>query len=595
MFDRIESRRQAWIVASGHILLHAVDPPPYTVDAASSATHRDGRRGGDQRGRGGGRGDGGGGESGGESGGADGEDRARRHDERCRQLLDNCVRPPWYKEADTEAPTVIGAVGEKMIPSLTVALTRFKANAKSLTSPKSAPASPLGGAPGTAKTREGTDAFDIAGTPHTGASLSERSSHSGRSCGRSGRSGRRSRRSRSHTPTSITPAATSTPAPAPVHAPSPVPVPVPGTKVCAICLRKSSPAALCRKCGRRAVKAFKDNQGSRQTQVILVPYGAAFGVGEPSALQREGDAVKRWVRLLDDKTGGHFYYNAHYDSSVWKSGIEPPKAAPVVKVVRRRKGGGGGGLVRAASPPNSGRATSRPESPAACLSTARTDERTASAPKVTGVAAAAVAAAASGVSTGRTALQKTRTMFSAASMAALQAATGGGDAGRNGPGGRANDGRPRTTTPTIKPALKPPASPSPSAPEKNAAAPISPLGNGAVQMTAAGNRVVILDAGDDEVVVDAHKRIYPPFRLVSWEDAEKAAAAAAAGGMEGVTPGPGLGFGRKSYSRGGSATPVDSAGGRPRSTMRAGTMTRASKMTRAGTLSAASATAAAAT
>ena len=572
-------------------MLHALDPRPRAAvaavaaaaDAAAAASPGklcDGRSGfGAKRGRGEGRGEGAAGESG---GGLDGEDRAQRYEERCRQLLDNCVPPPWYEVPDkAAAPTVIGAVGEKMIPALTVALTRFRDNAKSLTSPKSVPTSPLGGGtttPSAAKSSQENKTFDAtaeeASSP--GASLSDRS-HSGRSRSRSRRS-----RSRSHTPTTSTmPAATAAPSPAPSSAPAPPA----GTKICAVCLRKPSPAALCRRCGRRAAKAFKDDQGSRRARVLLVPYGSFFGVAEPSALQGEGDAVKRWVRLLDDEAGAHFYYNAHYDSAIWKSGIEPPKPVPVVKLARRRKGGGGGGPIVAASPPKSGRSVTPPASPPVAAPLP---------PRATGTAAATAATAAAAVAsaghTGRTALQKTRTMFSAASMAALHAATGGG-AGSNAPGGGGGDG-PRTTTPTIKPALKlsaPPSSPQ----RKIVAGPSSP-----------GNRVVLLTAGDDEVVLDAHKRIYPPFRLISWEEAAAAAAAAAAGavtpgGMEGVTPGPGggLGLGRKSYSRGGSAaTPVDSARERPRSVSRAGTVKRAGTiLARAGTTSAAGATAAAAT
>eukprot|EP00903_Cladosiphon_okamuranus_P017414 g16038.t1 len=585
VFDRIESRRDAWTVASGHILLHAVDPPPHTTatpaapSSSSSPKLGDNRSGGDQSG----------GRGGGESTGVDGEaERTRRYDERCRQLLDNCVPPPWYEAADEAAsPTaVIGAVGEKIIPALTVALTRFKANARTPTSPKSAPTSPrLGGTtttPSATKSGEERHAFVAAeGAPAPGgrASLSDRS-RSRRSRSKSVRS--RSR-SRSQTPSNNTvPASTAAPTPA--------------TKTCAICLRKSSPVALCRRCGRRAVKAFKDNHGSRRARVVLVPYGAFFGVGEPSALQREGDSVKRWVRLLDDETGAEFYYNAHYDSAVWKSGIDMPKPEPVAKIPRRRKVGGGDGHIMVASPPNSGSYASLPSSPVAPLPTKNTDEGAASAPRLTGTAAAAAAAGAiaSAGSIGRTALRNTQRIFSAASMAALHAATRGGTEG-NAPGGSGGAGNgPRAT---IKPALKLPSSPTPSSAQKTAAtaAAASPPAAG----VSVGHRVVLLMEGDGEVVLDAHKRIYPPFRLISWEDGEKAAAAAAAAvtqvAMEGVTPGPGLGFGRKNYARGGSATPVDSGGGRPSLASKGSPMKRAGTMARAGTMSAAETTVAAAT
>lgn len=112
------------------------------------------------------------------------------------------------------------------------------------------------------------------------------------------------------------------------------------SKLCPICLKRSSRVAMCRKCGRRAAKALKDAKGSRLARVILVPYGNAFGVGELDALEGEGDSVRRWVRLFDDETGADFFYNVHYDSSVWKTAIELPKR----RDGRRRKRAGGAGV-----------------------------------------------------------------------------------------------------------------------------------------------------------------------------------------------------------------------------------------------------------
>lgn len=121
-------------------------------------------------------------------------------------------------------------------------------------------------------------------------------------------------------------------------------------KKCAVCLSTLSRVAMCRTCARRAAKALKDDQGWRQARVILMPYGHAFGVGEVGALEGERDALRRWVRLYDDETGAEFFYNVHYDSSVWKAAIDLPKPGPSRRAERRRKGesGGGGGGVGSA-------------------------------------------------------------------------------------------------------------------------------------------------------------------------------------------------------------------------------------------------------
>lgn len=587
IFDRIESGGHAWTVASGHLLLHALDPPPHTA-AGYSASCRDGTSGGGGRRRAERRQEGDGGGDGEESDVGDGD----LHDERYRRLLDNCLQPPWYKvaaEKRSSTTTVIAEAGNKFIPSLTVALTQLTATAKGVLSPKSSPtrsANTISAATKAARelaVSAVTAAFAAAQTQQqqkqpdesssslvtettlrtpqksrarsrptsSGVSRREHSrSHREHSCSRTGRS----RGSRGRTPT---PLATTTSAAAAEAVPTSAPAA--DAKTCAICLQKLSPVAMCRECGRRAAKALKDAQGSRQARIILVPFGAVFGVSEPDALQAEGDAVKRWVRLFDDETGGNFYHNVHYDFSVWESGIELPEVLPEVKRVRRRKGGGvdGGGMVGVASPRSnsaaatSGKSTPRPGSPAAIPLSSPQEGGTGSPSKTTfrvaalAAAAAVSSAAASSSTTGRTALKKANRTFSAMSMAALQAAGGSGSINiqNDSGGGAASIGGGATCRPVIQPAIRNTASPLPLSPPKTEGAAASP----------GGHRVVISEGatgggGGPQVILDAQKRIYPSFRLISWEDAE----AACSGGVQGVTPGRGFGFPRKI---------TDSAGG----------------------------------
>ncbi len=621
IFDRIEGRLHAWIVATGHLLLHALDPPPHAVAAASSAKVVDDTSGGS------GGGDGGGGRRGSKD---DGEQRYReRYHERYGRLLDNCLRPPWHKVDEKVAPTMIGAVGGKMIPSLTVALSRFKASAKggAPMSKLPSPASPVGGGGGVTGAGNNKPGGDGALVPlppeqqpddpssladdkekaHTtprsqAASRTSPECHSDGSRGRRGHYRVRSGRSPSRggggdasPSTSGGAGAVSAPAGSSSSAAG-------GPKTCAICLRKPSPVALCRRCGRRAAKAFKDERGSRQALVLLVPYGAFFGVGEVSALGREGDAVGRWTRLFDDETGAHFYYNAHYDTSVWESEIELPKPAPpALKISRHRKGGGGGGVIVKASSPTSARPTSPPASPAVGASANESNQGGPTRPtrlvatSPTRLAATAAGEGRSSRAVGRLGSQKSKTAFSTSSMAVLHEATRGSvRGGLHGSGG--GGGGPGGGGGAIKPALKAmTSSTSLSPPRKVAAAlpsaPASPAGR---------NKVVVLAAAEEaavpEIVIDAHKRMYPPFRLLSREDAQAAAAAAATaaagvavGGMEGVVPGGRLTLAsprltlapRKSSSRGGSGTPGDSAAGRSTAV---GTLARAGTVQSTGTL-----------
>lgn len=112
-------------------------------------------------------------------------------------------------------------------------------------------------------------------------------------------------------------------------------------KPCAYCLTRLSPFIMCGKCGRRAARALKDARGSRPVRVLLERYGQPFGLKFPDALETEGDAVRRWVQLYDDQTGAHFFYNVHYDCSVWKGAIDLPKREAARNGLRRRKGGPG--------------------------------------------------------------------------------------------------------------------------------------------------------------------------------------------------------------------------------------------------------------
>lgn len=572
------------MVASGHLLLHALNPPPIAVTARAAVDSDSSRSGRSTGSRGGGKSQGGDGD-GGDDGVQEGSGGVR-YSEQCRQLLDNCLPPPWYNAAG-DKPTSSRAIGEvagKMAPALKLALTRLGVGAKSTTrAPVSRSMSELSNAASFGASN-GDTGENIKSTPApTGpeqlddpqslvAKLEIRTEENSGTTSGSSPAGRRSERSRNRT---RGPAATAPCRSSPSSSPAPG---APYTKTCAICLRRTSPVAMCRKCGRRASKAFKDAQGSRQARVILVPYGAHFGVGEPDALEGEGDSVKRWVRLYDDESGADFYYNVYYDSSVWKSGVELPRPAQVVRTGRRRdKGGrGGGGTIIVGSPKSTssvpGRTASPPGSPMALPSAAAgaaglapgnpaahsfVEGGTTSFPRsltsrMTGLAAA------SGSGAGLTALRKTKTAFSAASMAALQAAGGtfaSGTMANSGIGNNASAAAP--AGPIIKPAMKPPASPtSPPASPKTTAAAFASRSAGA--SPSRGNRVVVvLSPGDTspEVVLDAHKRIYPPFRLVSREDAEAAAGSMATGRareMEGVTPGKGHGFTRTRSSRGGS-------------------------------------------
>ncbi|CAB1116971.1 unnamed protein product [Ectocarpus sp. CCAP 1310/34] len=586
IFDRIESRGAAWLVATGHLLLHALDPPPRGdapaagSDSSSSNLCNDGKDAGGRRamsgeGRDGGRGD-------------DGQDDEERREEQYRRLLDNCLEPSWHEkksEKTAATKTVIEAVGGKEMPSLTAALTRLTNSSTSATSSmpdstRSAKNKSIGqvSSPAVTVPQEGSPDNNLQAkprppsTPPSPQTMTPLSLPSSAGTGRRRRSrspSRRSHRQGGNSTGTRSPAAnTRLPATTAVE---------PGGKTCAVCLRRSSPAAMCRKCGRRAAKALKDRAGSRKARVILVPYGGHFGVGEADALQREGDSVKRWVRLLDDETGADFYHNVHYGSSVWKSGIELPKPAPVVKAARRRRkvGDGGGGVVAVVGSPNSAASVPRsttPPAPGSPAARALPMARAATNPRAMGMAA-------SGSIVHRTALvRRTMMALSTASMAALRAAAGGtANGGDNNDGedddsksknydndddgnnGNANKGTssPRTIIERAMEkaaAVSSPAS-SPSPPQKNASA--SPT---AAAASPGRNRVVVRDAGDaePEVVLDAHRRIYPPFRLVSWEDVEAAAVAAELAGMKGVSPRPGTGVsGRKSYSHG---TSGDSAG-----------------------------------
>ncbi|CAM9660541.1 unnamed protein product [Ectocarpus sp. 12 AP-2014] len=583
VFDRIESRGAAWLVATGHVLLHAFDPPA-RGDAAAAASDSSsssklcndgmgvgGRRATSGEGRDGDRGD-------------DGRDDEERREEQYRRLLDNCLEPPWYEkkiEKTAATTTAIEAVGGKAMPSLTATLTRLTKSSTSATSSlpsdtRSAKNKSIGRASSPAVTvpQPGSPGGNlqaqprpspIPSSPQTMTPLSLPSSAGTGPRRRSQSPGRRSHRQGGNRTGTRSPAAnTRLPATTAVGL---------GGKTCAVCLRRSSPAAMCPKCGRRAAKALKDREGSRKARVILVPYGGHFGVGEADALQREGDSIKRWVRLLDDETGADFYHNVHYGSSVWKSGIELPKPAPVVKAARRQRkvGDAGGGVVAVVGSPNSAASVPRgttPPAPGSPAARALPMARAATSPRAMGMAA-------SGGIVHRTALvRRTMTAFSAASMAALRAAAGGTANGGDSNDGEDDDRKSKnyddddsnsnkgtsSPRPIIKPAIKKaaavssPAS-SPPPPQKNASA--SPT---AAAASPGRNRVVVRDAGDaePEVVLDAHRRIYPPFRLVSWEEVEAAAVAAELAGMKGVSPRPGTGMsGRKSYSQ---RTSRDSAG-----------------------------------
>ncbi|CAN0412057.1 unnamed protein product, partial [Ectocarpus fasciculatus] len=589
VFDRIESRGAAWLVAAGHVLLHAFDPPQ-KGDAAAAAAASDSSSSSmlcnDGQGAGGRR------ATSGE--GCDGnrdEDEERR-EEQYRRLLENCLEPSWYekKSEKTAATAVIEAVGGKAIPALTAALTRLanssaSATSSLLSSTRSAKNKSIGQASSLAVTvvsQAGSPDNNLqeqprpSSTPTSPQTMTPLSLHSSPGTGRRRRSrspSRRSHRQGGNRTGTRSPEKTRLQATTAVG---------PGGKTCAVCLRRSSPAAMCPKCGRRAAKALKDREGSRRARVILVPYGGHFGVGEADALQREGDAVKRWVRLLDDETGANFYHNVHYGSSVWKSGIELPKPAPVVKAARRRRkiGDGGGGVAVVGSPKSAASVPGSTTPPASGSPAARAlpMERAATSPRAIGMAAPG-----SSIVDRRALLRKTKTAFSVASMAALRAAAGGTTKGGDNNNGEDDDNKGKNNgddddheddvngtsspRPIIKPAIKKPAAASspasPSSPQRNASA--SPTA--AAAASPGRNRVVVRDAGDSEpeVVLDAHRRIYPPFRLVSWEDVEAAAAAESAG-LKGVSPRPGTGVsGRKSHSRG---TPGDSAGSgrRPRLT-----------------------------
>lgn len=212
--------------------------------------------------------------------------------------------------------------------------------------------------------------------------------------------------------------------------------------ICAVCLSTLSRVAMCRACARRAAKALKDGQGWRQARVILVPYGHAFGVGEVGALERERDALRRWVQLHDDKTDAEFFYNVHYDSSVWKAAIDLPKPGPSRREGRRRKGGSGGGGGGAGSAP------SRKKMPALT-----------------------------------------------AALSSLSKACVGG---------------------------RPP----PSEASKTGGRLVSSMRKSPDRASTPAARVVLLAEGEDspvpEVILDAHKRLYPSSRLVSREDEKDA-------------------------------------------------------------------------
>lgn len=260
------------------------------------------------------------------------------------------------------------------------------------------------------------------------------------------------------------------------------------SKTCAVCLKRPSRVAMCRKCGRRAAKALKDAEGSRQARAILVPFGDAFGVLEADALEMEGDNVRRWVRLYDDEAGADFFYNVHFDSSVWRGDVELPKPKANPGTSRRRKSGRG---VKVSAPG---------DTPPLVDKKYETTAASSSTPAL---------------------LHKARTSSATATTSACTpTATSGGDRGRSAlssrGGGRATfavgaTAAGRLATPTTK-------------------------------KTSAGRptRVVVLTADEGseipapEVVLDVHKLIYPKFRLVSQKDA--AAAAEAKKGLNGATP-----------------------------------------------------------
>lgn len=238
----------------------------------------------------------------------------------------------------------------------------------------------------------------------------------------------------------------------------------PSNKLCAVCLKELSPAAMCRGCRRLAASAFKDIHGSRRGRLVLVPHGHPFGIREEDFLEREGKSVRRWMRLFDDSAGADFFYNVYYDSSVWKDGIELPEPEPVaIATRRRRKGGGGGGGGVVINAPSS---ASRKKTPSGNPSTRSSSRDATSSMIVTHPPAALVAA-------------EIRPNRSAAST--------------------------------------------PSSPQRSATA----------------SRAALRSRGDDtsrfvpEMVLDAHKRPYPAFRLVFTQIQD---AAAVGGRVRGVTP-----------------------------------------------------------
>ena len=104
---------------------------------------------------------------------------------------------------------------------------------------------------------------------------------------------------------------------------------------------------MCGVCGSRAARSLKDAQGWRQARVLLERYGEPFGLDLPDALGLEGNAARRWVRFYDDEAGSDFYYNVHYDRSVWKGAIGLQNTGSALECRRHREKGAG--MLRVAS------------------------------------------------------------------------------------------------------------------------------------------------------------------------------------------------------------------------------------------------------
>lgn len=277
------------------------------------------------------------------------------------------------------------------------------------------------------------------------------------------------------------------------------------SKLCAVCLKKSSSFAMCDKCGRRAARALKDARGSRWARIFLVPYGDFFGVAEADALEGEGDAVRQWVQLVDDETGADFYYNVHYDSSVWKGMIDLSKTKPRARSGGRRKRGGDKIVAKSTpdkqTPPVSLSAVSSKSVVRQSSTITKAAGRTSTANRGVGRSAMTATGRATAIAAGRpTTITAVRPAMTAVGRATLVAATSAG-------------GHPRS-----------------------AAAKSCP------QRPTTASRAVLLPPEAEELndlnprlVLDAHKWLYPGFRLL-WPEDEEAAPAMAGGGSKRGTP-----------------------------------------------------------